>query len=89
MTRSNRSAWPGRRRPVSPIRQPRSARFTVSQALTVEFGRFYDAQVFHTDPEAARKTVYGGLIASGLQTIAFTFKLFVDRAGSFAFRTRR
>jgi acyl dehydratase len=55
-----------------------SARLTVSEALIVEFGRFYDAQVFHTDPEAAKTTVYGGLIASGLQTIALTFKLFLE-----------
>jgi acyl dehydratase len=55
-----------------------SARFEISEALIVEFGRFYDAQVFHTDPQAARETIYGGLIASGLQTIALTFKLFLE-----------
>ena len=55
-----------------------SGRLTVSDALITEFGRFYDAQVFHTDPEAAKTTVYGGLIASGLQTIAITFKLFLE-----------
>ena len=38
----------------------------------------YDPQAFHTDPEAAKATVYGGLIASGLQTIALTFKLFFE-----------
>lgn len=55
-----------------------SARLEISEALIVEFGRFYDAQVFHVDREAARDTVYGGLIASGLQTIALTFKLFLE-----------
>ena len=55
-----------------------SARLTVSETLIVEFARFYDAQVFHTDPESARTTVYGGLIASGLQTLAITFKLFLE-----------
>ena len=55
-----------------------SARLMIDEALITDFGRFYDAQVFHTDPEAARTTVYGGLIASGLQTIALTFKLFVE-----------
>jgi acyl dehydratase len=55
-----------------------SGRFAVSEALIIEFGRLYDAQVFHTDPEAAKTTVYGGLIASGLQTIALTFKLFLE-----------
>jgi acyl dehydratase len=55
-----------------------SAPLTISEALIVEFGRFYDSQVFHVDPEAARATVYGGLIGSGLQTIALTFKLFLE-----------
>jgi acyl dehydratase len=55
-----------------------SAPLTISEALIIEFGRVYDAQVFHVDPEAAKATVYGGLIASGLQTIALTFKLFLE-----------
>jgi acyl dehydratase len=55
-----------------------SASFTVPEALIIEFARVYDTQVFHVDPEAAKRTVYGGLIASGLQTIAITFKLFVE-----------
>ena len=50
----------------------------VSEALIVEFARFYDPQVFHTDPRAAAESIYGGLIASGLQTIALTFKLFIE-----------
>lgn len=55
-----------------------SAPLTVSEALIVEFGRFYDPQLFHTDPQAASETMYGGLIASGLQTISLTFKLFLE-----------
>src|SRR5262249_12944419 len=55
-----------------------SARLLVSEELILEFGRFYDPQVFHLDPEAAKETIYGGLIASGLQTIALTFKLFFE-----------
>jgi acyl dehydratase len=55
-----------------------SATLLVSEALIVEFGRLYDPQVFHTDPDAAKETVYGGLIASGLQTIAITFQLFLE-----------
>jgi acyl dehydratase len=53
-----------------------SAPLGITEALIVDFARFYDPQVFHTDPVAARATIYGGLIASGLQTIALTFKLF-------------
>ena len=56
----------------------RSAPLEVSEALIVEFARFYDPQIFHTDPLAAKETIYEGLIASGLQTIALTFKLFIE-----------
>ena len=55
-----------------------SAPLLISEALIVEFARFYDPQVFHLDPEAAKESMYGGLIASGLQTIALTFKLFFE-----------
>src|SRR5256712_574205 len=49
-----------------------------TEELILEFARFYDPQLFHTDPEAAKATIYGGLIASGLQTIALTFKLYFE-----------
>jgi len=55
-----------------------SATLTITEALIMEFARFYDPQPFHTDPEAAKATVYGGLIASGLQTIGIGFKLFFE-----------
>ncbi|HZX95184.1 MAG TPA: MaoC family dehydratase [Myxococcales bacterium] len=41
---------------------------TVSEAEVLEFARRYDPQPFHVDPAAARKSMYGGLIASGWQT---------------------
>ncbi len=52
---------------------------TVSEAEIVEFGRRYDPQRFHVDAEAARASPYGGLIASGWQTIAVTMRLLVDQ----------
>ena len=55
-----------------------SGALMVSEELIVEYARFYDPQPFHTDPEAARGTLYGGLIASGLQTIGLSFKLFFE-----------
>jgi len=55
-----------------------SAALTLTEALIVEYARFYDPQPFHTDPEAAKATVFGGLIASGMQTIAIGFKLFFE-----------
>jgi acyl dehydratase len=55
-----------------------SAALTITEAMIVEYARFYDPQPFHTDPEAAKATVYGGLIASGMQTIGIMFKLFME-----------
>ena len=34
----------------------------------LEFARKYDPQPFHVDEEAARQSIYGGLIASGWHT---------------------
>tara|TARA_R110002110_G_scaffold85816_4_gene223716 strand:- start:51157 stop:51615 length:459 start_codon:yes stop_codon:yes gene_type:complete len=56
---------------------------TVSQAEIIAFAEKYDPQVFHTDPEAAKDSFYGGLIASGHQTIGLAFAQFV-RLGLFA-----
>jgi acyl dehydratase len=51
---------------------------TITASDIVDFARRFDPQIFHLDPEAAQRTIYGGLIASGIQTIAVTFKLFLD-----------
>ena len=39
------------------------------------FARKYDPQPFHIDEEAAKKSVFGGLCASGWQTAATWMKL--------------
>ena len=39
----------------------------------IAFARLYDPQAFHTDPEAAKQTVFGGLLAPGLYTLCLTF----------------
>ncbi|MGA8576167.1 MAG: MaoC family dehydratase [Candidatus Cybelea sp.] len=52
---------------------------SLSAAEIVEFGRRYDPQYLHVDPERARRGPYGGLIASGWQTISTAMRLFVDR----------
>ena len=41
------------------------------------FARKYDPQVFHLDEEAARKSVLGGLCASGWHTAAISMGLMV------------
>jgi len=51
---------------------------TVSESMILDFALVYDPQPFHIDAEAARQTIYGGLIASGFQTLALGFRLVVD-----------
>lgn len=50
---------------------------TVTEEEIVEFGRRYDPQTFHTDPQGAKQTMYGGLIASGWLTAALMMRLYV------------
>ena len=51
---------------------------TVSRDEILEFARRYDPQPFHVDEEAARASIYGGLIASGWHTTALLMRLLVD-----------
>ena len=51
---------------------------TVSKDSILAFAREFDPQVFHTDEEAARHTVFGGLIASGWHTGSLSMRLFYD-----------
>lgn len=50
---------------------------TVTESEIVAFGEQYDPQPFHTDPEAAEESAFGGLVASGWQTCALTARLLV------------
>ena len=50
----------------------------LSEDEIIGFARQYDPQPFHTDPVAAKETIYGGLIASGWQTALLTMRLMVD-----------
>jgi acyl dehydratase len=49
---------------------------TLTEAEILEFGRRFDPQPFHVDPEAARASVFGGLIASGWHTGSLFMRLF-------------
>jgi acyl dehydratase len=44
----------------------------------INFAREYDPQPMHTDPELARGSIYGGLIASGWQTAGTYMRMLVD-----------
>jgi len=51
---------------------------TLSQDQIVAFARDYDPQPFHVDPEAAKSSIFGTLIASGWQTVAVFMSLLVN-----------
>ena len=49
---------------------------TLSEAQILDFAFQYDPQPFHLDLQAARESPYGGLIASGFQTLLVAFRVF-------------
>ena len=51
---------------------------TITEEEIILFGKSFDPQVFHTDPEKAKETVYGGLIASGWHTCSLFMRLYVE-----------
>ena len=51
---------------------------TIDKDGILAFAREFDPQPFHTDEEAARHTVFGGLIASGWHTGSLSMRLFYD-----------
>jgi acyl dehydratase len=48
---------------------------TMTDSAIIDFAMHFDPQFFHMDQEAAKKSIYGGLIASGIHTVAVTFRL--------------
>jgi acyl dehydratase len=53
---------------VGEFRRSRSR--TVTQQEILDFARAYDPQWFHSDPELARGSVFGELVASGIHVLA-------------------
>ncbi|MFF8836338.1 MaoC family dehydratase [Streptomyces sp. NPDC015130] len=51
---------------------------TVTTEEVLEFGRRFDPQPFHTDPELAAGSQFGGLIASGFHTQSMFMRRYVD-----------
>ncbi len=54
--------------------------YALSEAAIIDFARAWDPQPFHTDPEAARGSVFGGLVASSAHLFAICTRLFFDQA---------
>ncbi len=52
--------------------------FTVTEALIIDFALVYDPQPFHIDAAAAAESHFGGLIASGFQTLALAWRSFYE-----------
>ena len=51
---------------------------TVTESGIIDFALTYDPQPFHVNKVAATNSIFGGLVASGFQTLAITFRLFRD-----------
>ena len=51
---------------------------TLERAALVEFATAFDPQPFHVDEEAAKHSIYGGLIASGWHTCSLYMRLLCD-----------
>lgn len=54
-----------------------SATFDVTEKDIVDFASDFDPQPFHLDLDAAKRSVFQGLAASGWHTAAMSMKLFV------------
>ena len=55
-----------------------SAEVTVSEPDIIAFGKKYADLPYHTDPEAARNSMWGSLVAPGYLTASLTFGMFVN-----------
>ncbi len=51
---------------------------TLSEPEIIQFARQFDPQYFHTDPEKAKSSRFGGIIASGWHTGGLVMRLYVD-----------
>ncbi len=51
---------------------------TMALADIRRFAAEFDPEYMHLDPDKARAGRYGGIIASGMHTLAVTFKLWVE-----------
>ncbi len=55
-----------------------SGRLRIDEEQATAFAAEFDPQPFHLDEEAARNSIFGGLVVSGWHTAALTMRLVVD-----------
>ena len=63
---------------LTPGQRFTSPGLTLSEAEIIDFAWRYDPQPFHLDVNAAAESPYGGLIASGFQSLAICFRLLIQ-----------
>jgi len=63
---------------LTPGQQFTTPGVTLTEAEIIDFAWRYDPQSFHLDANAAADSPYGGLIASGFQSLAVCFRLFIQ-----------
>lgn len=63
---------------LTPGQQFTTPGLTLTEAEIIDFAWRYDPQAFHLDATAAANSPYGGLIASGFQSLALCFRLFIQ-----------
>jgi acyl dehydratase len=51
---------------------------TVGEEEIIDFARQFDPQPFHVDKDAAARSIYGGIIASGWHTCGLMMRMIVD-----------
>ena len=52
--------------------------YTITKEQAIAFAKDFDPQYFHVDEEVAKKSMFGGLIVSGLHTAAVSMRLKID-----------
>jgi acyl dehydratase len=69
---------------LEPGRSFAFGRYTITAAEIVEYARQWDPIFIHVDPEAAARAGLGGVIASGLHTLAIYQRFVVEAIWSHA-----
>ena len=62
------------------VGQPFTSKTHIVDAAQIKaFARQFDPQPFHLDDDAAKDSLFSGLVASGWHTAAITMRLLVER----------